>query len=152
LVSVVYVNEQLSSRKIMEILDSNPDLEKITCPISIYTRISKKYMDALRELNIEVESVQRRGRPRKYSSNEATKIQSLLDKGESPKAISQKLNLPIKTVYYLKNSSLKRGRKVKYTSEKAKEVKKLYNKGIPAKRISKNLKIPLRTIYLLIKR
>ena len=136
----------------MEILDSNPDLEKITCPISIYTRISKKYMDALRELNIEVESVQRRGRPRKYSSNEATKIQSLLDKGESPKSISQKLNLPIKTVYYLKNSSLKRGRKVKYTSEKAKEVKKLYNKGIPAKRISKNLKIPLRTIYLLIKR
>jgi len=82
----------------------------------------------------------------------ATKIQSLLDKGESPKSISQKLNLPIKTVYYLKNSSLKRGRKVKYTSEKAKEVKKLYNKGIPAKRISKNLKIPLRTIYLLIKR
>jgi len=61
LVSVVYVNEQLSSRKIMEILDSNPDLEKITCPISIYTRISKKYMDALRELNIEVEPVQRRG-------------------------------------------------------------------------------------------
>jgi hypothetical protein len=146
------VNEQLSSRKIMEILDSNPDLEKITCPISIYTRISKKYMDALNKLGIEVETVQRRGRPKKYSINEATKIQSLLDKGESPKAISQKLNLPIKTVYYLKNSRLKRGRKVKYTSEKAKEVKKLYNKGIPAKKISKNLNIPLRTVYLLIKR
>ncbi len=152
MVLVVYVNEQLSSRKIIEILDNNPDLEKITCPISIYTRISKKYMDALNELGIEVEPVQRRGRPKKYGSNEATKIQSMLDKGESPKAISQKLNLPIKTVYYLKNSSLKRGRKVKYTSEKAKEVKKLYNKGIPAKRISKNLKIPLRTVYLLIKR
>jgi len=149
---VVYVNEQLSSRKIIEILDNNPDLEKITCPISIYTRISKKYMDALNELGIEVEPVQRSGRPKKYGSNEATKIQSMLDKGESPKTISQKLNLPIKTVYYLKNSSLKRGRKVKYTSEKAKEVKKLYNKGIPAKRISKNLKIPLRTVYLLIKR
>ena len=152
MVLVVYVNEQLSSRKIMEILDCNPDLEKITCPISIYTRISKKYMDALKELGIEVESVQRRGRPKKYGPNESTKIQSLLDKGESPKAISQKLNLPIKTVYYLKNSSLKRGRKVKYTSEKAKEVKRLYNKGIPAKKISKNLKIPLRTVYLLIKR
>jgi hypothetical protein len=152
LVLEIYVNEQLSSRKIMEILDSNPNLEKITCPISIYSRISKKYMAALEELGIVVEPVNRRGRPKKYSPNDATRIQSLLDKGESPKSISVKLNLPIKTVYYLKNSSLKRGRKIKYTKEKAKEVKKLYSKGIPAKRISENLKIPLRTVYLLIKR
>jgi hypothetical protein len=148
----VYVNEQLSSRRIMEVLDSNPDLEKIMCPISIYTRISKKYMDALDELGIELEPVQRRGRPKKYSPSDATQIQKMLDKGESPKEISQKLNLPVKTVYYLKNSSLKRGRKVKYTSEKAREVKKLYGKGIPAKKISENLKIPLRTVYFLIKR
>jgi len=152
LVEEVYVNEQLSSRKIMEVLDSNPDLEKITCPRSIYTRISKKYMDALKELGIEVESVQRRGRPKKYSSNDATKIQTMLDMGVSPMEISNKLNLPVKTVYYLKNSSLKRGRKVKYTKEKAREVKKLYSRGIPAKKISENLKIPLRTVYLLIKR
>jgi hypothetical protein len=148
----VYVNEQLSSRRIMEVLDSNPDLKKITCPLSIYSRISKKYMDALDELGIEVEPVKRRGRPKKYNSSDSTKIQKMLDKGESPKEISQKLNLPVKTVYYLKNSSLKRGRKVKYTSEKAREVKKLYSKGIPAKKISENLKIPLRTVYFLIKR
>lgn len=152
MVIVLYVNEQLSSRKIMEVLDSNPDLEKITCPVSIYSRISKKYMDALSELGIVVEPVRRRGRPKKYSSNDATKIQNMLDGGESPKEISKKMNLPVKTVYYLKNSSLKRGRKVKYTSEKAKEVKKLYCKGIPAKKISENLKIPLRTVYFLIKR
>ena len=109
-------------------------------------------MDALDELGVEVEPVLRRGRPKKYSSSDATKIQKMLDKGESPKEISKKLNLPVKTVYYLKNSSLKRGRKVKYTSEKAKEVKKLYGKGIPAKKISENLKIPLRTVYFLIKR
>jgi hypothetical protein len=152
LVEVLYVNEQLSSRKIIEVLDNNPDLEKITCPRSIYTRISKKYMDALSELGIEVEPVQKRGRPKKYSTNDSTTIQTMLDRGDSPKIISKKLNLPVKTVYYLKNSSLKRGRKVKYTSEKAREVKKLYSKGIPAKKISENLKIPLRTVYLLIKR
>ena len=105
----LYVNEQLSSRINMEILDSNPNLEKITCPISIYSRISKKYMIALSELGIVVEPVNRRGRPKKYSPNDAIKIQSLLDKGMSPKTIAVKLNLPIKTVYYLKNSSLKRG-------------------------------------------
>ncbi len=136
----------------MEILDSNPDLEKITCPRSIYNRISKKYMSVLKELGIEVEPVKRTGRPKKYSSNDATRIQNMLDRGESPKAISNKLKLPIKTVYYLKNSSLKRGRKVKYTKEKAREVKKLYSRGTPAKKISENLKIPLRTVYLLIKR
>ena len=152
LVEVVYVNEPLSSRKIMEVLDSNPNLEKITCPISIYTRISKKYMDALKELGIDVEPIKRRGRPKKYSSNEAAKIQTLLDRGESPKTISKNLNLPIKTIYYLKNSSLKRGRKVKYSPEKTLEVKRLYSKGIPAKKISENLRIPLRTVYLLIKR
>jgi len=152
LVEEIYVNEQLSSRKIMEVLDSNPDLKTITCPRSIYTRISKKYMEALKELGIKVEPVQRRGRPKKYSSTDATKIQTMLDMGTSPKEISNKLKLPVKTVYYLKNSSLKRGRKVKYTKEKAREVKKLYSKGIPAKKISENLKIPLRTVYLLIKR
>jgi hypothetical protein len=148
----VYVNEQLSSRRIMEVLDSNPELKKITCPMSIYSRISKKYIEALTELGIEVEPVLKRGRPKKYNASDATTIQKMLDNGESPKEISKKLNLPVKTVYYLKNSSLKRGRKVKYTSEKAREVKKLYGKGIPAKKISENLKIPLRTVYFLIKR
>jgi len=152
LVEEVYVNEQLSSRKIMELLDSNPDLEKITCPRSIYNRISKKYMGALKELGIEVEPVKRTGRPKKYSSNDATRIQTMLDMGVSPKEISNKLNFPLKTVYYLKNSSLKRGRKAIYSKEKTREVKKLYSKGIPAKIISENLKIPLRTVYLLIKR
>lgn len=152
MVNVIYVNEQLSSRKIMEILDSNPDLEKITCPKSIYTRISKKYLKALNELGIEVEQVLKRGRPRKYSPSDAKSIQTLLDRGVSPSEVSKQLNLPVKTVYYLKNSSLKRGRKIKYTPEKAREVKKLYAKGVPAKIISKKLKIPLRTVYLLMKR
>ena len=109
-------------------------------------------MDALKELGIKVEPVKRTGRPKKYTSNDVTRIQALLDRGVSPKEISNQLNLPIKTVYYLKNSSLKRGRKAKYTKEKAREVKKLYTQGIPAKKISENLKIPLRTVYLLIKR
>lgn len=152
MVEELHVNEQLSSRKIMEVLDSNPDLVKITCPVSIYNRISKKYMKALKELGVEIEPVHRRGRPKKYNSNDATKIQKMLDNGESPKDISKKLNLPVKTVYYLKNTSLKRGRKIKYSTEKTIEVKRLYSKGISAKKISENLKIPLRTVYLLIKR
>ncbi len=152
MVETLYVNEQLSSRKIMELLDSNPDLEKITCPTSIYKRISQKYLNALKKLGIEVEPVFKRGRPKKYHTNESAMIQNMLNDGESPKEISKKLNIPVKTVYYLKNSRLKRGRKSKYTPETAMEVKKLYKKGIPAKKISENLQIPLRTLYILIKR
>ena len=37
-----------------------------------------------------------------------------------PKTISKNLNLPVKTVYYLKNSSLKKRSKVKYTIRKNK--------------------------------
>ncbi len=136
----------------MELLDSNSDLEKITCPKSIYKRISKKYLHALDELGIEVEPVLKRGRPKKYSLQDAGKIQTLLNQGVSPKEISKNLNIPVKTVYYLKNSSLKRGRKSKYSTEKVKEVKNLYKKGVPAKRISERFGIPLRSVYLLIKR
>ena len=105
-------------------------------------------MNLVLKLNLFIEGVD----PRNMIPTMQPESKTCLDNGESPKDIAKKLNLPVKTVYYLKNSSLKRGRKVKYTPEKAKEVKRLYGKGIPAKKISENLKIPLRTVYLLIKR
>lgn len=147
----IYVSEQLSSRKIMELLDKYPDLEKIRCPQSLYLRISKKYLEALSELGIEVEPVIRIGRPKKYTE-EPEAIQKLLDDGKSPKEISEILKIPLKTVYYLKNSKLKRGRKSKYPPETEEKVKKLYENGVPTREISQKLEIPLRTVYYFLKR
>lgn len=136
----------------MELLDKYPQLKKIKCPSSLYLRTSKKYLDALSELGIEVEPVIKRGRPKKYGETEGKIIQKMLNEGKSPKEIAEKLEIPLKTVYYLKDTKLKRGRKPKYSKETEDEVKKLHKNGLSAKDISEKLKIPLRTVYCLIKR
>ena len=136
----------------MELLDKHPDLKKIKCPNSLYSRTSKKYLTALKELGIEVEPVLKRGRPKKYGAKEAELIHNMLEEGSEPKEISEKLNIPLKTVYYLKDTKLKRGRKPKYSKETEEKIKKLHNDGFSAKEISEKLNIPLRTVYCFIKR
>ncbi len=148
----VYVTEPLSSRKIIELLEEHPHLKKINCPKSLYLRTSKKYIDALSQLGVEVEPLARRGRSRKYTESDVENIQKMLKKGASPKEISDSLQIPLKTVYYFNKSKLRRGRKLKYGKEKEIEVKSLYKKGLPAKQISKKFKIPLRTVYSIIKK
>jgi len=148
----IYVNKPLSSQVIMELLDKYPQLKKIKCPSSLYLRTSKKYLDALSELGIEVEPVIKRGRPKKYGETEGKIIQKMLNEGKSPKEIAEKLEIPLKTVYYLKDTKLKRGRKPKYSKETEDEVKKLHKNGLSVKDISEKLKIPLRTVYCLLKR
>lgn len=148
----IYVNKPLSSQVIMELLDKYPNLKKIKVPSSLYPRTSKKYLDALSELGIEVEPIIKRGRPKKYGDTEAKLIQKMLEEGSTPKEISDRLQIPLKTVYYLKDIKLKRGRKPKYSKETEEEVKRLHKEGFSAKDISEKLDIPLRTVYCLIKR
>jgi hypothetical protein len=152
LVDEVYVNEPLSSRIIMEILEENPHIKRIKCPSSLYLRISKKYLDVLSKLGVEVEPVVKSGRPKKYGELEVKLIQKMLNDGSNPSEISEKLNLPIKTVYYLKETPLRRGRKPKYTPETEEKVKRLYDEGLRVKKISEKLGIPLRTVYSIIKK
>ncbi len=76
----------------------------------------------------------------------------MIDEGVSPKDISDELEIPLKTVYYLKGTKLKRGRKPKYSKETEEEIKRLRDEGLRAKDISEKLSIPLRTVYCLIKR
>ncbi len=147
----IYVKKALSSHVIMEILDKYPDLKKIKTPKSLYSRTSKKYLDALSELGIVVEPVIKRGRPKKYGTSEVEDIHNMLDEGCSPKEIAEKLNIPLKTVYYLKDIKLKRGRKPKYSKETSFKIKKMHSDGVSAKEISEDLNIPLRTVYFLIK-
>ncbi|MDI6643479.1 MAG: helix-turn-helix domain-containing protein [Methanobacteriaceae archaeon] len=148
---VIYVNQPLSSRVIMELLDKHPHLKKIQCPPSLYRRTSTKYLDALNELGIEVESVEKKGRPRKYKKNDVIKVQGMLKKGFSPKNISEKLGIPTKSVYYLKDTHLKPGRKSKYNTKTRQKVKKMFKDGYNAKEISKKLKIPPRTVYYILR-
>lgn len=136
----------------MEVLDNYPNLKKIKCPKSLYNRTPKKYLDALSNLGIQVEPVIRRGRPRKYGDHETKKIQEMINEGLNPAEISDKLQIPIKTVYYLKDVKLKRGRRPKYSKDMEFKIKKMQKDGFSAKEISGKLNMPLRTVYYLLKR
>ncbi|MEW6011039.1 MAG: resolvase [Methanobacterium sp.] len=149
----LYVNQPLTSRKIMELLDQNPDLKRIRCPNSLYKRISPKYLEALEELGIEVIPLKNKGRPRKYSDDHRYKVNKLLKEGKTPQQISGQMQIPLKTVYYLKKGmELKKGRKFKYDNKIRLNIKNMAEKGHSAREISNKLNIPLRTIYYILKR
>jgi hypothetical protein len=147
---VIYINQPLTSHKIMEILEENPEIEKITCPPSIYKRITPRYIEALSKLGVKVEPVTKRGRPKKYSDKDQENINNMVKQGHPPRKISDVLNIPLKTVYYFIESPLKRGRKPKYSFETEQKVKTMYRKGHSVKEISENLDIPLRSVYSLL--
>lgn len=148
----IYVNKLLSFGRIMELLDQYPDLKKINCPPSLYSRISTKYLQALNELGVKIEPVEKKGRPKKYNDEEIETVKNLIKSGHTPREIAENLQMPLKTVYYLKDSPLKRGRKNKYDPQQVQKVKNLYKNGFTAKEIASNLQIPIRTVYSLLKR
>lgn len=155
--NTVHISSQLSSKKIVELMDKFPNLKKITCPPSLYTRISKKYLEVLKELGITVEMKYNWGAKKKYNNEIKEEVINLIKKGQKPFEIAEKLNFPVKTIYYLKNSGeneeihLKRGRISKYSDATITKIKNLAKSGISPKKISKQEKIPLRTVYYIIR-
>lgn len=150
--SVIYVNQPLSSQKIMEILDKHPEVQKITCPPSLYKRISPRYLDVLNKLGVEVEPVEKTGRPRKYGAKEKEALEKMFREGYTPQEISDTMDIPLKTVYYLNKTPLKRGRKPKYSPETKGKINSCSQKGVSAREISEKLNIPLRTVYDLLEK
>ncbi|RBQ24332.1 hypothetical protein ALNOE001_02540 [Candidatus Methanobinarius endosymbioticus] len=155
---IIHISSQLSSKLIVELMDEYPNLKKITCPPSIYKRISKKYLEVLKELGIIVEIKHNWGNRKKYSDEKKKEILELLKQGKTPLQIAEKVNLPLKTIYYIKNSfkdeslKLKVGKKSKYSDSIWTNVKNLAKSGISPQKISKRENIPLRTIYYMIKK
>jgi len=155
--NTIHISSQLSSKRIIELMDEYPNLKKITCPPSLYNRISKKYLEVLGELGIIVEVKHNWGTKKKYKDEKKEEVINLIKEGKTPFQIAEKLNLPIKTIYYLKNTDknekipLKRGKKSKYSYATLTKIKNLAKSGIPPKKISKQEKIPLRTVYYIIK-
>lgn len=149
--SKIHVTKPLSSKLIIEILDENPDLEEINCPLSLYERTSEIYLDALAELGVSINIIESRGRPKKYDDDLKNKIDEMLDSGLSVKTIASKLNIESKTVYYLKKNKLKQGPKSKYSQKTKEKIFNMRNDNVPVKNISKKLNIPIRTVYYILK-
>lgn len=100
----VYVNLRPTKEIIVRILENAPNIKVIGCPPSLYPKVSKKVISALKQLGVEVVPVSHpRGRPRKYDGDVVRQIRQKLRSGKSLREISKELNIPLRTLYYMLN-------------------------------------------------
>lgn len=147
-VTTIHITQALSSSMIVELIDRYPNLEEITCSPSVYKRTSKTYIDALSQLDIEVNQKYEWGAKSKSNDIEFY-IQKLSNEGLTARQISQKLDISLNRVYYLlrKSKTDFDNRKRKYNHA---EIKQLKKDGLSAKEISEKLDIPLRSVYYIL--
>lgn len=147
-VTTIHITQALSSSMIVELIDKYPNLEEITCSPSVYKRTSKTYIDALSQLDIEVNQKYEWGAKSKSNDIEFY-IQKLSNEGLTARQISQKLDISLNRVYYLlrKSKTDFDNRKRKYNHA---EIKQLKKDGLSAKEISEKLDIPLRSVYYIL--
>ena len=147
-VKTIHITKALTSSLIVELIDEYPNLKEITCSPSVYKRTSDKYIDALKEVHIEVREKYNWGAKSKTHGAE-WKVFKLSNKGLKPKQIADKLDIPLNRVYYLLRVS-----KASFDNRKRKHnhgtVKRLKEEGLSAKEISSKLDIPLRTVYYIL--
>lgn len=150
----VHISEQLTSSRIIRLMNTYPSLKKITCPPSLYNRISPKYLDALSKLNIAVEIKYNYGQKTKYSEDEINQVVDLLKNGKSPKEVSQELGISLKKVHYLKSRYPEyfklNNYKKKYDDETREKIRQMREKGFKPKEIAEKENIPLRSIYYIL--
>ena len=147
-ITTIHITKALSSSMIVEMIEENPKLSKITCSPSVYDRTSKTYIDALSQLDIEVVKKYNWGAKSQTNGIEF-EVLRLSDEGLKPKEIANQLDMTLNRVYYLlrKSGANFDNRKRKYDHA---EIKNLHDEGFSAKEISNKLDIPLRSVYYIL--
>lgn len=149
----VHISTQLTSRKLIELMDTYPSLKRITCPKSIYNRISPTYLKALEEVGISVEVKYNWGK-KKYSKNQINQVIELLNEGKRSLEVATILDMPVSNVDYIKSKYFDKIRvkhyQRKYDDDCRAKVKDLRGSGLKPKDISKELDIPIRSIYYIL--
>ena len=103
-VTEVYVNLRPTKEVVVKILENAPNVRRISCPPSLYPKVSKRVIYALGQLGIELVPEERpRGRPRKYDEKTVKLVRELAKKGVPMREISERLGIPLRTVYYMVN-------------------------------------------------
>ncbi|GAA5819378.1 MAG: helix-turn-helix domain-containing protein [Methanobrevibacter sp. CfCl-M3] len=153
----IHMTQSLSYKVIIELLDNYPALERITCPISLYNRISKKYIGALDRMGVSIQAKYNYKHPKKYGEGIGSKVINLIQEGKTPLEVANIMNLPVEKVYYIRrkfsnpNIKLKTGKKTKYSEEQISSIKNQKENGVPVKEIAEKEDIPLRTVYYILK-
>lgn len=103
-VTEVYINLRPTKIILVKILERAPNVKVIGCPPSLYPKVSKKIIKALNQMGIKLVPMNHsRGRPKKYDPDTLKLIEELIKKGKTPREISEELNIPLRTVYYIIN-------------------------------------------------
>lgn len=149
-VTTIHITKVLSTSFIMDLMDEYPNLSEITCSPSIYDRISKKYIEVLEEIGIEVNKKYNWGNKSKITDDEI-QVLNLAKKGLKASEISEKLKLTTNRVYYLLR---KNKNNVKFDNYKRKynhdEIRSLSKEGLTASEISEKLDVPIRSVYYIL--
>ncbi|WP_082762098.1 hypothetical protein [Methanobrevibacter olleyae] len=149
----VHISTQLTSRKLIELMDTYPSLKRITCPLSIYDRISPTYIKALDKLGVSVEVKYNWGK-KKYSKNQINQIIDLYNEGKRSEEISSILGMSISNVNYIKSKYFDKINvkhyKRKYDDDCRLKIKNMKEAGLKPKDISYELNIPIRSIYYIL--
>ena len=147
-VTTVHITKALTSAIIVDLIERYPNLVEITCAPSVYDRTSKRYIDALKQLDIEVKKRYQWG-AKSQSGGAEFKVLKLSNQGMRPKEIAEKLDISLSRVYYLLNKSNAKfdNRHRKYNHR---EIKRLESEGLSAKEIADKLDIPLRSVYYIL--
>ena len=142
-----------SSQKIIQLMDTYPSLKRITCPQSIYNRISPDYIKALDNLGVSIEIKYNWGK-KKYSMTQINQVVDLFNEGKRSEEIADILEMPVANVNYIKSKYFDKINvkhyKRKYDDECRLKVKSLKEEGLKPKEISKELDIPVRSIYYIL--
>ena len=141
----IHISSQLTSQKLIQLMDTYHSLKRITCPKSIYNRISPTYIKALEEVGVSVEMKYNWGK-KKYSKTQINQVVGLFNEGKRSPEIADILDMPVSNVNYIKSKYSDR----KYDDECRLKVKSLKEEGLKPKEISKELDIPVRSIYYIL--
>ncbi len=81
---------------------SNTQVREIVCSQAIYDTIPARALSALEKMGVRVRIVPlERGRPKKHPRRIRAIVLELLSISESHKSISEKLGIPLRTVYWI---------------------------------------------------
>ena len=151
----IHISTQLTSQKIIELLDTYQSLKRITCPQSIYDRISPDYIKNLDKLGVSVEVKYNWGK-KKYSMAQVNQVVDLFNEGKRSDEISEILEMPVSNVNYIKSKysdkiNVKHYKR-KYDNECRLKVVSMRKEGFKPKEISNKLNIPVRSVYYILNR
>ena len=147
-ITTIHITKALTSSIIVDLIENYPNLAEITCSPSLYNRTPSTYIDALRQLDIEVKKKYNWG-AKSQTNGAEYEVLEMSNDGLKPREIAEKLDISLNRVYYLlrKANANFDNRKRKHNHD---NVKQLKNEGLSAKEIAEKLDMPLRSVYYIL--